>query len=199
MLNLNHFHSYFQERFQIIPWGILSLIIAVFSFGRWEYLSFSLTCLTILSLMSYRLNDDIMCMSIDKAHGKKRNFHNHITSLSKWSVVMMILTMIVGAIFLHLHAFLVLAGFTVINSVLYHFLKKSVFIEFISILKYPVIIGVIEYTQKGILSYWSFAFFLVFLLTEIYEHKSSHKETAQKIQMLGIVMILTVRIGIAYI
>lgn len=185
---LNALILYRQERFKLIPWGIMPILILAF---RGEELTFYFQGFLFLyfSILYFRLLDDIYSINIDQKNGKKRTYVKKITELKKSRFG--ILTLSLLFLFGYTYEITDIGIYLLFISLIELLYLKSTdrFVEYISLVKYPllVLIGLRQIESEDYL--WAFLFFLIFLITEVMEKKFASKK-AQSLQFITLIILL---------
>ncbi|MGK0367700.1 MAG: hypothetical protein ACI9QD_000838, partial [Thermoproteota archaeon] len=83
----------------------------------------------------------------------------------------------------------------VLSALLYAILKNNTAIQFISLLKYPLITSAIEYSLTKQVSMWPIYLFATFFFTELLEvfSKDIYKKRAQYIQYISLILLILVK------
>ena len=71
--------AYYVDRFKIFPWLVIPMLMSFLIEAQVGALSFYI----LISLLFYRLFDDIMMSSYDQIVKGKRNYHFHLNELKK--------------------------------------------------------------------------------------------------------------------
>ena len=157
-----------QERFSPLPWLILPIVYLLFSIESYEQISIFKLVYALLFLLSFRLFDDLMCISYDMKHSESRFYYQEIYKRDLIIFNTFFFLILLGSIYftfneavLFLHVGVIFIFFS-----LYRVLKESKWILLISILKYPILIYSLGDGFNSSL-YWALAIFVILLLKEL--------------------------------
>jgi hypothetical protein len=182
--------SFIKERFTVFPWVLLAAYIPFFTLEKIDVISM---VFTLIALFFFRLFDDLECEQWDKSQAKQYLFHRNIEHLKKVEKVIFISLAIFMWIFFKPWTLFSLVFFIGFCRLLYSHSRDSYFINFISILKYPMIISILEFNFELRLSFWGSSLFLGMILIEYLEVtkkiKSKHALISQLSFLIAIAFI----------
>jgi hypothetical protein len=193
MLNINTFTSYFVQRLKVFPWLVLPIYLIIYS--NTFLPKTTLVIYSFLTIISFRLFDDYSCTSFDQAQGKNRSYQKDLPQLRKWMISLLMSLLIFSFLSIG-HTIALATLFTIVlSALLYAILKNNTAIQFISLLKYPLITSAIEYSLTKQVSMWPIYLFATFFFTELLEvfSKDIYKKRAQYIQYISLILLILVK------
>lgn len=190
---LAHVEDFRKERFKLIPWGLMPIFFLFFievplgvSFLIGYFFFY-------LALFYFRLTDDLACLELDLAAHKVRDFSenkNYLATDRLWILFFACLPLY--AFTLSALSIIWFLLFVIVSEGLYKTIKSPL-IEYISLLKYPVLLSLLAQKRTLSESLWFSLFFLIFVITEFIEKKYSNSK-AQIIQYISLIILLAAKI-----
>ena len=163
--------KYFKERFSPFPWAIVPFFILIMSLDDLGKINFSIIFNTFVGIIFFRVFDDLGCFYFDKKNHEKRTYFskNSFKVLLQFSYVISTIYLFHCYLFAQNLSVMIILILIVISMILYRTLKNNKNIQFVSLLKYPVMMIFIESNTKGEISIWPIVVFIVFFITEYIE------------------------------
>lgn len=163
---------YLQQRFRPIPWLILPFVYLLFSIEDLGQFNIFKLVYALLFLLSYRLFDDLMCMSYDMKNSESRFYYQEIYKRDLVIFNSFFFLLLIGSIYftfndavLFLHV-----GVTFIFFSFYRALKEKKWVLLISLLKYPVLIYSLGDGLNSSI-YWALTIFIILLIKELMDEE----------------------------
>ncbi|MBL7715799.1 MAG: hypothetical protein JNL01_10060 [Bdellovibrionales bacterium] len=158
---------YYRERFRPFPWLILPFVLSVLFVGSLGPAFWQAALYFGLSLLFFRLFDDLGTHLYDGARGKKRSYLNRLQQLEVAVFLPLGLLLSVTFFWLGLPGIIWMTLFILLSGALYLVGSPKRPVLFVSILKYPFLGALV----MGGFDAWILVGFSLFLLHELIEEK----------------------------
>ena len=187
---------YTTERLTIQPWGVLALALTFIAYGPQTY-RFEPFVYVAVSLYFYRTLDDYFCFELDQQQRQ-----DHYLRASRLPIIW--LAVILGAAWLGTllmfasdSIFLANIGLLVASIVLYRLLINLRAITFVSILKYPIILGSVAVLTVAPSFGWVIAASALLLIREFVEE--TYQVRRKDIEVFTCAALIIVKLSLRYL
>jgi hypothetical protein len=188
---------YRKQRLSFIPWFIIPFVLFFLGHGAnaGNDFSYSIFPVVFVGIIFFRIFDDMFCYRYDTSLGKQ---HDYLIN-SREPIIFF--GALLGAIFLYLLMFLTgldtsLFGmvFIIVSFSFYHLFSMNKKIVFVSLLKYPFLLLVINNATLGANYFWVLIGTAFFTLREVLEENYGIRNKIVEITL--IIILLTIKYSI---
>lgn len=165
LITLGH---YYQERFTFFPWMIVPFILSFLLWGNLKADFLISSIFVLISLLFYRLLDDIMMRKWDEASLKRRPYLTKLDEIKNLIFLPLILYLVLTGYLYGREAVLWTLVFLILSLSLYRIFMGNRLSLFVSILKYPFLSYLCLYQTSNS---WMFLATFLFLYHELVSEK----------------------------